>query len=244
ALLALASPAPAAPAEEPGAGPEATFRWAFTDAISPEVRVRTLERVVIEHPDSPWADDALWVLGEAARRQGLHQRVVYYWQYLMGVRPDVALEEFTCSLGIHRTSQLAQVYVEGTGLSYRRQGGVTSQGGKVFVNVQPYSPAPMLVWEGLADCYEQLGKPELALKAYRAALESAPGGGQWAPLYRKGIERLERSLETLPARASSEGEAKAAVPSVGKSTGNETKELPNERAGREQEPDTKEPQGG
>lgn len=245
AHLALAPSGPAAAAEEPGAGSEAVFRGAFSEAVSPEVRVRTLERVVIEYPDSPWADDALWVLGEAARRQGLHQRVVYYWQYLMGVRPDVALEDYTRSLEIHRTSELAQalLYVEGTGLSYRRQGGVTSRGGKVFVNVEPYSPAPMLVWEGLADCYEQLGKPELALKAYRAALESAPDGGQWAPLYRRQIQRLEESLETLPERASSEEEAKALVPSVEPSIGNETEDTGNEGADRKQEPDAKEPEG-
>jgi len=207
---------------------EQGFRNALTREMTPAERVQVLERLAKEHPDSKWADDALWVLGEAARQQGLAQRVVYYWQYLIGSKPDVELEEFTRSQELYRRSGLAQAayYLQATGLNYLPQEGMASMGGTYFVNAKPFNAVPMFVWDGLAHAYQDLGRPKLALKAYRKALECAPAAGPWTRSYLDRVETLQASLNSQnaapqPAASASTGltpspaaEAATATPSA------------------------------
>jgi len=184
-------------AETPGDDVERTFRGAFTDEMAPVERVRVLERLAKEHPDSKWAADALWVLGEAAREQGLPERVVYYWQYLMGSDPEVELQPFTRSQPIYLNSGLPPVsyYLSATGLGYAPHEGLAAKDGTYFYNAKPFNPAPMLVWDGLGHAYEDLGRTELALKAYKKALECAPTGGPWVSIYQGNVDRLKNTLE-------------------------------------------------
>jgi tetratricopeptide (TPR) repeat protein len=195
-------------------GEEEVFRHAFTQEMTPAERVQALERLVKEHSDSKWADDALWVLGEAARQQGLSQRVVYYWQYLTGSKPDMELEQFTKSQDLYRRSGLAEVtyYLQATGFGYVPQEGLAAKDGTYFVNAKPVNPAPMLVWGGLAHAYEDLGQPRLALKAYRKALECAPAAGPWTRSYQDRVERLDAGLRSQD-DGSSAGNARQTAPS-------------------------------
>ena len=173
--------------------PGAAFREAFAAGVAPGERDYVLERIVKEAPGSEWADDALWVLGEQARRQGNARRVVYCWQYLMAVQPDPRLEEFTRSLELYRTSMIPEAarYVRMAGMGYERSKGVAWQDGRRFVGAKPFNPVPMLVWDGIARSYERLGKPALALRSCRSALNRAPDRGQWRKAYEADVARLE-----------------------------------------------------
>lgn len=183
--------------QEPIKDPGAEFRRAFTEEMNPAERTHALERVAKEHPGSRWADDALWVLGEVARQQGMTRRTMYFWHYLMARRADVELEEFTRTQEVYRSSRLAQVRVllESDGIAYVADGSrIRKEPTAFFVNARPVNPVPMVVWEELARSYQGLKKPELALKAYGKALESAPERGRWARIYRQRIESLEKRL--------------------------------------------------
>jgi tetratricopeptide (TPR) repeat protein len=196
-LLAVGPlPARALAAEEQPDEAQAVFQSAFGEGVGPAERVRTLERLVKEHAESRWADDALWVLGEAARQQGLPGRVVYYWQYLTGMRPGVELESFTRDLQVYQASGVPQLllYLQATGASYVQGTGLSTRGDTVLVNARAFDPVPMRVWEGLARAYESLGEPRLALRAYGRALEAAPAVGPWAGDLQENTQRLEREL--------------------------------------------------
>jgi len=203
-LLALAIiPAGGARAQQQLQEAEAAFRAAFAGEIEPEERVAALERVVKEHADSAWADDALWALGEAARQQQSTDKVIYYWQYLMSRRPDVELEDLTRSLPLYQASRLPQAYayLEATGMTYVHHDGVEKEEASVFVNAKPFNPVPMLVWEELGRSFVERDKLKLALKAYDKALEAAPPGGRWQRSYRAAIQGVEIKLEARAARA-------------------------------------------
>lgn len=212
-VLLLAAPAVRPePAQETAGDPEAAFRLGFAEELSPGERVQALERVVKEHPEGKWADDALWVLGEAARQQELDRRVVYYWQLLMAARPAVELEEFTRGRPVYQASGLPQVvfFLETAGMTYVREDGTFTRSDRVFLNVRRFNPVPMLVWEGLGRSYQTLEKLDLALKAYRKALESAPPRGPWGRKYAQSIEKVERALEAENAKNQAEGGDEAA----------------------------------
>lgn len=193
---------------------ERAFRVAFGPEVSPTQCTALLEQLAKEHADSKWADDALWVLGEAARQQGLPQRVIYYWQFLMARRPDVDLEEFTRGLDIYRASGLPQVeqYLQATGLGYVIEEGTAKREGVVFINARRFNAVPMTVWEGLARSYEAFGKPALALKAYRRALSLAPAAGPWGKTYQERANRLETALKGRAGGQQPAAEAAAAKP--------------------------------
>jgi tetratricopeptide (TPR) repeat protein len=186
--------------QEDAEEPEAVFRRVFAEEMEPTERVSELERLVKEHRQSRWADDALWVLGEAARQQKCTERAVYYWQFLMAFRPDVELEEFTRSLPLYGASRLPQVYLhlEAAGLTYVRREGVAAEPNGLFVNARPFNPVPMVVWQELGRALAQLGKLELAVKAYGRALAAAPEGSHWVGTYQAATERLERKLAAAP----------------------------------------------
>jgi hypothetical protein len=186
---------------------EKLFREAFANQTTPPQRVRLLERVVKEHPDTDWADDALWTLGEAARRQHLHRAVVYYWQYLMGRYPEAELEPFTCRQTVYKESRVAAIndLLLREGSRYKRTGLKVQPGQErksfVYGNVDVIDPLPMLVWEGLGDAYRRLEMEELAHKAYLKSAEAAPTEGRWATAYSKRIEqKAERTKPTVATR--------------------------------------------
>ncbi len=185
--------------DEPGA----EFRAAFADGVEPVQSARMLVRLVKEHPQSEWADDALWVLGETARRQRRPDRVIYFWQYLMARRPGAELEEFTRSLGLYRRSPLGNIMVlmEAEGTAYVPDGKGIPEGRSFFV-AKPFNAVPMSVWDELGRSYLTLGKPAVALKAYQRALACAPERGRWKDTYRVRIQKLESRLEATRARAS------------------------------------------
>lgn len=206
-LGALAALLPGVMAAEPTASddPGAEFRAAFEEGVPPVRSARILVRLVKEHPRSEWADDALWVLGEAARRQKRPDRVVYFWQYLMASKPDAELEEFTRSLELYRRSPLGSIMVvlEAEGTAYVPDAEAKAQGRAFFV-AKPFNAVPMSVWEELGRSYLRLGKPSLALKAYQRALACAPEHGRWKGRYRTRIRTL---AERLPAADTSASEA-------------------------------------
>ena len=216
-LGTLAASALAQTDEAPPADVGKMFRRVFTETMKPVERVQALERIVKEHPDSEWADDALWVLGEAARRQQLAYRVVYYWQYMMARPAQPRLEAFTRTLPLYRKSSLSRVVflleAEGVsllptpaappprkstdeGASAPQQ--VTRTRERLFLGCRPFNAVPMVVWAELGACYEQVKKPRLALRAYRKALKAAPGTGRWPENYRACVERLEKRVALLP----------------------------------------------
>jgi hypothetical protein len=190
-------PEAAQAAEAPA--PESLFAEAFAPDVGPDDSRMCLERIVKESPDSEWADDALWVLGEAARQQGQPRRVAYYWQYLMAVHPEPHLEELTRSLPLYQRSGLPQVelYMRRTGQSYVRSEGRLREGNRELLNVKPFSPLPMLVWAELGKTYEHMGRLTLSRKAFARAQTSAPTGGQWRQNYAASARRIDAKLAAL-----------------------------------------------
>jgi hypothetical protein len=201
-VLALAvgdAGAPPSSGEAAATGSDTRFARAFDPALDEAARRVALERIVKESPDSEWADDALWALGEAAREKGQSRQVAYYWQYLMAVHPEPRLEEFTQSLPLYQRSGLPQVemFVRGTGQSYVHCDGRSFEGEKMFVDAKPFSAVPMLVWAGLGQSYEQMGKLRLSQKAFEQAGACAPSGGQWRANYTASAERVGAKLAQL-----------------------------------------------
>ncbi len=180
---------------------EALFRSAFDPELEPPERVERLEQVIKEHRDSAWADDALWVLGEAARRRKAHERVAYYWQLLVARADELHLEEYTTGLAIYRESALPAVRyllrMEGTVYRPATVDVITSDAADMFLytNVEPYAPEPVLIWEALGDAYLELNRPQLAVKAYARARELLPGSGRWALGYRQRLDGRHRAAQ-------------------------------------------------
>ncbi len=217
--------APVSPQAQAPSDPAGAFRQALLGALTPDERVAALEQIVKDHPKSPWADDALWVLGETARKlkPERHDKVIYYWQFLMAQHPHVELEGFTRTLGVYKTSGLpqAQFYLTRTGRSYVLQAGVTSRlrgTRRVLINARAFNTVPMSVWAGLGHAYRALGKHKPALAAYRNAQRAAPIGGLWRKQYDARIRALERLVPVEepeaaePAGGDGKGEPVEAAP--------------------------------
>jgi hypothetical protein len=167
-------------------------------------RVRLLERIAKEHPDSEWADDAVWVLGEAARREERLGRVLYYWQFLLGRWPGARLEDYTRSLQVYRDSPMpaieSMLRAQGQGYVRRQEPVIEGSRGSMHLlrNAQRFNALPMTVWTELAECYRRLDKPRLALRCYRKALQAAPPGGSLRRRCQRNVERLEGYVEAMP----------------------------------------------
>ncbi|MFW6118955.1 MAG: tetratricopeptide repeat protein [Planctomycetota bacterium] len=190
----------AAPAAQDSAQAGRVFRRVWTEEMPPAEKVRLLESIVKDHPRSDWADDALWALGEAARQEGLPERMMQYWHYLLSARPDVRLEDYTCSLPLYRRSGLPQVEMlllaEGQSFVPRRRDVLSSDGAEMFMmrNARRFNPVPMTVWGELAECYRRGGRLSLALKAYRKALEAAPESGRLRERYSERMHEMEAQV--------------------------------------------------
>lgn len=176
--------------------PDASFVEAFGPGMDPAVQKGMLERIVKESPNSQWADDALWCLGELARQAGRPRHVAYYWQYLMAVQPEPKLEEFTHSLPLFARSGVPQVemLLRGTGQAYVHTEARAIDGNRVLLNAKPVSAARVLVWAGLGQAYEQMGRLRLAQKSYAQAQACAPAGGQWRATYAMAVERIKARI--------------------------------------------------
>ncbi len=186
-------------------GPGALFRRAFAEGpLRHAERVRLLERIAKEHGDSEWADDAVWVLGEAARRKERLERVIYYWQFLLGRWPGARLEDYTRSLQVYRDSPMPAIdsilRAEGQGYVRRQEPVIEDSGGSIHLlrNAQRFNALPMTVWTELAECYRRLDRPRLALRCYRQALRAAPSGGSLRRRCQQNVERLEGYVEAMP----------------------------------------------
>jgi len=208
-LVVLVFAAVPARAAAPPDGQEAEevgrmFGQVWAEEIPPTEKVRLLESVVKDHPDSRWADDALWVLGEAARQEGLSGRMMHYWQYMLSARPDVRLENFTRQLPLYRRSGLPQVEMllvtEGRSFVRGRPDVVNDGEAPMFLmrNAKRFNAVPMTVWGELAKCYRQRGRLSLALKAYRKALEVAPESGRLRAAYMQEMRDVEARLDATP----------------------------------------------
>jgi len=218
AVVAVAADGPSRASSSPqdAVALEDAYRQAFEDDLTPTDRVAALERIVKEHPESRWADDALWALGEAARQQQLSRRVIYYWQYMMGRVMQPRLEPYTRTLPLYRTSSLRRaeylLEVEGAafqqpkprddgkeqdGRELRQAPSVVKAGGRVFLDCRPFNPVPMVVWGELGARYERLGRLRLALSSYQRAAARAPETGRWAADFRVRVEGLQQRLKTL-----------------------------------------------
>lgn len=202
---APAEPGAAAPRleeGEPQLDPAEAFRQAFAGEMKREDAVTLLQRIAKECPDSVWADDALWALGQDARNRKDHRRVIYYWQFLMAARPDVQLEDFSREQELYRRSGLpeARYYLEATGQTYRRGDGRQARGRTLFVDAKPVNPVPVRVLEGLGEAYERLGQYELALRAYRKGVEHAPTRKRLIEGCRDSVARVEKKIALLEAQ--------------------------------------------
>ncbi len=204
AIVLAAAALPTEAAEKTSLDPRRAFQRAFTAKMAPRRRVALLESIAKEHPESPWADDALWALGEVARRNDDPRRVVCYWQYLMNRRPDAELEDYTRTLQLYRTSTLPQIELlllsEGNSYVMDEPEVREGQSATLFLvkNARRFNPLPMVVWEEVGECCAELDKPRVALRAYRKALQAAPEKGRWRTDYWERIQRLEERLEALP----------------------------------------------
>jgi tetratricopeptide (TPR) repeat protein len=193
---------------------DSAFHAALEAPLRSAGQVRLLERVAKEGPNTQWADDALWLLGEMARQAGDDARAVYYWQYLIALQPDVILEDETKMLPIYGTSGIPQVelYLRLTARQYVRAPAAGMRDGRHYVGVRPINATAMIVCEGLGRAYEALGKPSLALRAYRRALAQCPEEGSWRARFEGAVERLadgDRGTqdEEAPAAKADSGDA-------------------------------------
>jgi len=166
------------------------FEQAFDLGLKLKKRVEILQKVVSEYPESAWADDALWALGEIASRYGFEKYAVRFRQELVERKDTPKLERFTGTTWIYHQSRIPGVLwiLERTGHRYRRE--------KMSEKAIAFNPLPMVVNEDLALAYRQRGKPEEALNYYRKALTCAPEGGLFASIYQRRIKRLEEEIET------------------------------------------------
>jgi hypothetical protein len=190
AVTALAWAAGAQGVAEPDPAEE-LFRAAFAADLDAEQQCQALERIVKEYPGSKWGDDALWVLGEQARRAGDGARMVRYWQLMLVLSREPALEGYTRERPVFRRSRMPVLehllQAEGVLVDRGRGPVVHLDTGKP---AEVFNPLPLVVWSEVAAYYEGIGSWERALAAYRAAHRAAPGRGRWRPRLEESIARL------------------------------------------------------
>ena len=167
------------------------YEGAFSEGLKVAERLEALEQVAKDYADTAWADDALWVLGEVARKRRDSRRAVLFGRQLLEREVPPSLEPFTEQQAIYARSRLPRVlFLLGrTGHLYRHEGAKAI--------AIPFDPLQMVVSEGLALQYEKLGLHELALKEYRRAIAAAPPGGMFARIYVRRADRLEKKVERL-----------------------------------------------
>jgi tetratricopeptide (TPR) repeat protein len=227
--MAVAS-AGASPDDPTGqAAVEAAFRAALQAGPRSAEQVRLLEQVAKEGPQTRWADDALWMLGEMARQADDPRHAVYYWQYLAALCPDVVLEDDTKALDVYAKSGIPQVelYLQLTASRYVSVEAHAPGAGQPYMGLRPVSPAAMLVWQGLGEAYEALGKRRLALRAYRHALANCPKAGNWHERFEKALGRLaDAEPDAVPEEAATDApeEAPSEPSAVGLLTGDSARE--------------------
>jgi tetratricopeptide (TPR) repeat protein len=169
--------------------PRTAFLTGLAPGCPPGERVSVMERIVKEFPDSDWADDALWVLGEACRQQRNLTGALRYWQYLVSRWPEVELEGETRVLDLFQASSAAwsEFLLTVEGLSFRpdtpRANVDPASGTYLTHSAAKVNTVPMAVWYDLGQVYEGLGCHEVASRAYRRARALVPAGCRLAEMY-------------------------------------------------------------
>jgi len=211
-LVVCTLPLNAAEDEVTEAEVQKEFMRAFGPGLKLKERVDVFVGIVSEHPESVWADDALWVLSQIASMTAHREEAIRFRERLLEGEEAPQLETFTKGTWIYRSSRIPSVLwvLDRTGHRYQRVETkekalrVVPQRGKpgkvkVLVRTVPFNPLPMVLNEELAGLYEQEGMDEEALYRYRQALKCAPQGSLFANIYQQRIERLERKIESKKA---------------------------------------------
>jgi tetratricopeptide (TPR) repeat protein len=167
---------------------ERMFRDAFRRDRTMTQRAEMLESLVKDHPQSKWADDALWALAEMADAMKNRDAAVRFRRALAERETPPTLEPFTRTLPIYTESRVPRVLylLSMSGNRYKRDG----------VRAVPFNPLPMMLHEELAMDYEEMGQLELALQEYRLAEKAAPEGDFFARTYAARASRIEARLKT------------------------------------------------
>jgi hypothetical protein len=191
-LVLVLAPFALAQADQDGAAAERLFASAFSDGLDGAERVDRLEKVAKEHSSSAWADDALWLLGEAAYQQGRWRHAAHYWQYLMNRRPETHLEAFTQSLDIYRGSAIPETWrlLEVEGKAYTRSRESVREGEHIYARTRAVNAVAIVLWDRIGRCYESLDRAGLARAAYRKGIACTPEGSRWRKRFQDRIEQL------------------------------------------------------
>jgi hypothetical protein len=186
------------------------FRSAFAAGVPPRRRVEILERVAVEYPKTRWADDALWILSEYARKAGRPRTALKYSQELIENYPKCRLEGPTRTLEVYVDSRIPQVVrvIEKTGHH------VVQRGRRLY----RYNPLPMVVHEDIAIELLKWRQPGKALEHLESALKAGPPGG----LYIEFLQRRIKDVREDVAR--------------GEDSGNDPGDAPEEEPGDEPVP--------
>ena len=162
------------------------YRGVFEEGLEPAERIETLERVATDYPDTAWADDALWVLSEVARKRGDARRAILFERQLLERDAAPSLETFTLRQNIYARSRLPHVLfvLDRTGTLYRHEEE------KVIV----FDPLLMVIREDLASQYEKQDIEELAVGEYRRAIAAAPPDCVFRAIYKRRADRIEKRI--------------------------------------------------
>ena len=165
---------------------------AFREGLEPAKRLEALEKVARDYADSRWADDALWVLAQAADHDDDVRRAVLMRRQLLERTAPPSLEPYTQTLPVYDQSRIPRVIflLERTGDRYSNDG----------KHVISFNPLPMVTSEELALSYERLEMYELALQEYRRAIQASPPEGLFARIYARRVQELEKKLEVQKKR--------------------------------------------
>ena len=160
------------------------FRKAFRRGICEEEQRRDLRTIARDYADTKWADDALWALSRLADRCGDRRSSLLMRRELLHRAAPPSLEPLTRKLGLYKDSLLPNVdfLLEYTGYRYEPEVGIAAR----------FNALPMVLHTELAELYEQLGAPRMALEEYRKAETIAPPSGVLKRLYARRIQRLHK----------------------------------------------------
>ncbi len=169
--------------------PRTAFLTVCFSGCPPAERVAVMERIVKESPESEWADDALWALGEECRQRGNLTGALRYWQFLLSRWPAVELERETRALDVFQgtSAAWAEFLLTMDGLSFTpdtpRARTDPATGSFTAHSARRLNTVPMAVWFDLGQVYEGLGCHEVAFRAYTRATALVPAGCRLAEVY-------------------------------------------------------------
>lgn len=165
------------------------YQGVFEEGLNAKERIETLGRVATDYSDTVWADDALWVLCEAARKRRDSHGAILFGRQLLARDVAPSLEPFTRGQRIYARSRLPHVLfvLDRTGALYGHQEE------KVIV----FDPLVMIIREDLAAQYEKQKLHKLAVKEYRLAIAAAPPDCVFRAIYTRRADRIEKKIAWL-----------------------------------------------